>query len=135
MTDSGHIRFTFPKEERLNGKKNIEELFKHGSSFYLHPLLLKYTAQPEETGHNRILISIPKKKFKRAVDRNLLKRRVREIYRLNKKDIFESQPPYYHFAIIYLDKVILPYAQIEDKLITLLKRLKNLKTKADEEKL
>ncbi|MFY0601199.1 MAG: ribonuclease P protein component [Cyclobacteriaceae bacterium] len=134
MSASGHSKNTFRKEERLTGKKNIEELFKHGSSFYLHPFLLKYAAPSDEAESNRILISVPKKKFKRAVDRNLIKRRIKEVYRLNKNTIFQGQPPYYHFAIIYLDKVILPYAQIEEKLIPLLKRLKNLKTKADEEK-
>ncbi|MFT6867989.1 MAG: ribonuclease P protein component [Cyclobacteriaceae bacterium] len=126
MTGSGHIKFTFLKEERLTGKKNIEELFQHGSSFYLHPLLLKYTSKSDDLTCNRILISVPKKKFKRAVHRNLLKRRIKEAYRLNKNQVFQGDPPYYHFAIIYLDKVILPYAQIEEKLIHLLKRLKNL---------
>ncbi len=135
MTGSGHIKYTFLKEERLTGKKNIEELFQHGSSFYLHPLLLKYSDKSESLSCNSILISVPKKKFKRAVHRNLIKRRIREAYRLNKNQIFLDEPPFYHFAIIYLDKVILPYAQIEEKLIVLLKRLKNLKNPSNEEKI
>ncbi|MEP0366839.1 MAG: ribonuclease P protein component [Cyclobacteriaceae bacterium] len=134
MTGSGHAKFTFRKDERLTGKKNIEELFKHGSSFYFHPILIKFLPRPEEST-NRVLVSVPKKKFKRAVDRNLLKRRIKEIYRLNKNQIFEGQPPFYHIAVVYLNQAILPYAEIEPKLIDLLKRIKNLKTKADEEKI
>jgi ribonuclease P protein component len=127
MMESGHIKFTFRKEERLTGKKNIEELFQHGSSFYLHPFLLKYTEKSEGIESNRVLISVPKKKFKRAVERNLLKRRIREAYRLNKNQIFQGDPPFYHIAFIYLDKVILSYGDIEEKLIILMERLKNLK--------
>lgn len=133
MTSPGHIRHTFPKAERLCGKKDIEELFKHGSSFYLKPLLLKYHPKPESQSFNRLLVSVPKKKFKKAVHRNLIKRRIKEAYRLH-KDAISNQPQYFDLGLVYVDELILPFDQIEKKLITLLKRLQNLNQKENEEK-
>ncbi|WP_258105863.1 ribonuclease P protein component [Marinoscillum sp. MHG1-6] len=134
MVDSGRFRLSFSKEERLKGKKNIEELFKHGSSFYLHPLLLKYRSKAADVQCNQLLVSVPKKKFKRAVDRNLLKRRIKEAYRVNKNLLGDDTAPFFHIALIYLDQKVLTYSEIELKLIELLKRLKNQKNKEDEKK-
>ncbi len=115
---------SFPKTERLNKKKSIEELFKKGSSFYLSPLLLKYKPhQIEGTGH-RILFAVPKKKLKRAVDRNLVKRRLREAYRIN-KSLLHSGEQSYDIAIIYQSGEIFSFHHLEQKLITLLRRLAN----------
>ena len=135
MAASGRVKLAFSKEESLKGKKSIEELFKKSSSFYLHPLLIKYVAKSELIGINQVLISVPKKKFKRAVDRNLLKRRIREAYRLNKHQYFEDASTGYHIAILYLDKTILPFSVIQDKLIVLLKRFQNLNNHLDEKKI
>ena len=135
MAASGHVKLAFSRKESLKGKKSIEELFKNSSSFYLHPLLIKYIKVPEVTGCNQILISVPKKKFKRAVDRNLLKRRIREAYRLNKQQVFTDASPSYHIAIIYLDKSKLPFSLIQDKLIVLLKRFQNLNKSPDEKQI
>ncbi len=121
MTESRPKKFGFSKAERLTGKKKIEELFKHGSSFFLHPLLVKFHHTDEEL--HRVLISVPKKKIKRAVDRNLIKRRIREAYRLNKHLVYGEQPRFFHVALIYQDNSILPYSEIEKKLIILLRRL------------
>ena len=66
MQESRPKNFKFPKAEKLTGKKKIEELFQNGSSFFLHPFLVKYLRTDQEI--HRILISVPKKKFKRAVD-------------------------------------------------------------------
>lgn len=129
MTESRPKKFGFPKAERLTGKKKIEELFQHGSSIFLHPFLAKYIESSEAT---RILISVPKKKFKRAVDRNQIKRRIREAYRLNKHLLLEEQDKHFHVAFIYQDANILPYSEIEEKLITLLKRLVQKTTKSNE---
>lgn len=78
-------RFTFKKEERVTGKKRIENLFAHGQSFLAYPFRIVFyeykCAQPELVS---ILISIPKKRLKRATERNRMKRLLREAYRLNK---------------------------------------------------
>lgn len=128
MTDFRPKTFGFPKAERLAGKKRIEELFKDGSSFFLHPFLLKYI--PVTEGPHRILISVPKKKHKRAVDRNLLKRRIGEAYRLNKALLYQEPDQYFHVGIIYQDENILSYSEIEEKLLILLKRLANKTAKS-----
>ena len=120
----GHSEYGFSKSEKLTGKKKIEELFRSGSSFYLDEFQVKY--QPcsnEETSH-RLLITVPKKNFKRAVDRNLLKRRIREAYRLNKKFLIsERHNEFFYIAFIYLSKNILTFKEIENQLIGCLKRL------------
>ena len=131
MIENRPKKFGFPKVEKLTGKKKIEELFQRGSSFFLHPFLLKYTASDAEV--HQILISVPKKKFKRAVDRNLIKRRIREAYRLNKHLIYENPTSYYHVGIIYHDTKILSYTQIEEKLVILLNRLQDHKSTENEE--
>lgn len=79
--------YSFSKEERLCSIKLIEKLFHDGSSFLLYPFRIIWLPQslPSEFPV-QVLISVPKKKFKRAVDRNLLKRRIREIYRLQKSE-------------------------------------------------
>lgn len=115
--------FKFPKAEKLTGKKKIEELFRDGSSIFLHPFLVKHL-QSNESVH-RILISVPKKKMKRAVDRNLLKRRIREAYRLNKHLIYDQPATFYHVGFIYQDTKVLAYKEIEEKLVILLKRLQD----------
>ncbi|MFY0607841.1 MAG: ribonuclease P protein component [Cyclobacteriaceae bacterium] len=132
MNQSGHS-FSFPQKENLKGKKLIEELFKNGSSFYFHPLLVKVLPESDKTiKHNRVLFSVPKKKFKRAVDRNLLKRRMRESYRLNKPALFPpSVNQFYQIAFVYTDKSILPYSAINEKLIQALERLVEIDSDKD----
>jgi ribonuclease P protein component len=117
------LSYTFPKNERLSGKKEIEELFKNGSSFYLHPFIFRYIQAEKERKH-KVLFSVPKKKFKRAVDRNLIKRRLREAYRLNKHHLNNS-PHFYYLGFVYIEKEIVPFSEIESRLVKTLKRFTN----------
>lgn len=128
MSDSGQS-YRFPKGEKLVSKKGIEELFKSGSSFYLRPLLVKYKVADDDT--NKAMFSVSKRNFKRAVDRNLLKRRMREVYRLNKHLLSSDSNTFYHMAFVYVDKSIVPYDQIEPKLKKLIKRLTGQESKKD----
>ena len=84
--------FTFKKTERLSSKKDIEALFKKSNSFLVYPLKITYRISAfEETGFPaRLLVSVPKRNFKKAVDRNLLKRRIRESYRQLKPKFYEE---------------------------------------------
>jgi len=76
---------TFTKEERLCSRKSLDLLFKNGSSFLLYPFRLSYLFVPgEHTFPAQVVINVSKKRFKRAHDRNLIKRRIREVYRLHK---------------------------------------------------
>jgi ribonuclease P protein component len=112
--------FSFPKSERLHKKKTIQELFDKGSSFYLYPFRVFFQNAPDLPA-NQVLFSVSKRNFKRAVDRNLLKRRMREAYRLNKHSIPGTSK--FQIAYIYTSKELLPVNQIEEKMVLSFKRL------------
>ena len=112
--------FSFKKAERLSKKKLIQELFSKGSSFYLHPFKVIYL-KSTNSELNQILISVPKSNFKRAADRNAIKRRIREGYRLNKTALTSDKN--FLIAYIYSAKEILPSAVIHQKVISSLKKI------------
>lgn len=125
------LSFGFGKNERLCSRKSIDELFRqHDASASAYPLriLAKFQPKSETKGDEiQILISVPRRNFKRAVVRNLLKRRIREAYRLQKHSV--NWPPIYpqkqlHIAFIYTAKEILPFQIIEKKLIWAVEKLK-----------
>lgn len=116
-------RYHFQKSERLNSKKSIKELFSKGSSFFIYPFKVIYLAGNSPVP--QVLFTVPKKSFKKAVERNLIRRRVKEIYRLNKHIIWSEagESISLSVAFIYVAKDILPYNQMETKLKKCLLRL------------
>lgn len=115
------MEFRFRKEEKLKSEKLIKELFEKGSSFYSFPFKVTTMPNPDQSApFHQILVSVSRKNFKRAVDRNLIKRRTRESYRLNKNLLKDS--PRLLIAYIYTAKEILTFAQIQDRLVKTLKR-------------
>jgi ribonuclease P protein component len=123
VMNEARISYRFPKSERLTSKRDIEELFKNGSSFFDFPLLVKYLNSSES--RHQVLISVPKKYQKKAVKRNRLKRKIRESYRLN-KHLLESIDSKY-IGIIYLSKEDMSFNQLEIKLKAILARLSSTK--------
>lgn len=124
MTDK---KFTLTKEERLSWKRYIDLLFEKGQSFVAFPLRVIYLfVEDEMPARASILISVSKKKFKRAVKRNKIKRQVREAYRLQKPELIthlEGRNKNLLIAFLYIDKEIHPHTTIEKamkKTVTLL---------------
>ncbi len=77
--------YSFPKEERLCGKKNIGVLLSEGNKYYLYPFAVKWMELTgDEINSINVLIAVPKSIFKKSVDRNKIKRLTREAYRRNK---------------------------------------------------
>ncbi len=120
-------KLTFKKHEKLSSEKAIQELFQKGSFFYLSPFKVLSVPQPVQSASSQVLISVPARNFKRAVDRNKIKRRIREAYRLNKSR-FESGSKLL-IAYIYVAKDILPSAEIHQKLPLTLEKLYAAKEK------
>lgn len=118
-------QFTLSKAERLSGKNNIDLLFSQGHSFVVYPFRIVYAFLPAEQQESRaaMFVSVPKKKFKRAVKRNLIRRRVKEAYRLNKQlllPVLEEQKLHVGVAFLYLDREVREYQNIESKMKELL---------------
>lgn len=115
-------RQTLLKSERLNSKTAIQMLFAGGNtSFPAFPLRVVYMQVDDSLSKDAasILISVPKKKFKRAVKRNLVKRQVREVYRKNKHillDVLAQKDKKLVLAFIWLDSAIHPTSQVEERM-------------------
>ena len=104
---------TFNKDERLTHKKLIDALFKSGTSVKSFPILMVWNkVKGEGMPIAQVGFSVPKRSFKKAVDRNLLKRRMREAYRLN-KNIMEGVAGSYAMMLIYMGKESKAYDEIE----------------------
>ena len=111
------MSFSLKKHEILRSKKKIKELFDNGSSFFLYPYKVFFIPNPS-LNNNEVLFTVSKKTFKRAVDRNLIRRRMREAYRLNKNILKSNEKESLSISIglIYISKFKLPYIDIENKL-------------------
>lgn len=120
--------YTFSKKERLNSKKNIARLFESGSTFFTYPFKVYYHFDTvvDNTSAASVLFSIGKKQFKKAVDRNRVKRLCREVYRLNKYillDKLEEKNSRLEIAFIYVGKTIPDFPELQAKMQKILGQL------------
>ena len=120
---------TFKKQEKLKKSKLITQLFTEGKSLTVFPIKLIYL-QVEHNSQYKIQagVSASKRNFKKAVDRNKIKRLLREVYRKNKYLIYQSENTKKHiFMFIYLGKNELDYKTLEEKIVELIHKflLKN----------
>ena len=113
--DRGKIDFSFHKTERLCSKKIIDKLFIEGKIIFVYPVKIVYLETSLTSKFPvQAVFTVGKRNFKRAVQRNLIKRRMREAYRLNKHQFYvkigEKQVAVF---FIYTAKTISEYKQIE----------------------
>lgn len=115
--------YSYPKAEKLKSKKIIDLLFTEGKSVSKYPLRLVYIQHDfEEEVPIKMGVSVSKKYFKNAVDRNYFKRVLRECYRLNKHLLINNLNEKYCFMFFYQSKDRLEYAEINEKTILLFEK-------------
>ncbi|MCM1005527.1 MAG: ribonuclease P protein component [Prevotella sp.] len=154
--DTPARRLTFRKGERLRHHALVEQLFDSGESVYAYPLRMFYRFQdeaqmlqmfhgclPHSLDRLQMMITVPKKKFRHAVDRVWLRRRIREAYRLNRNNLkdklsADTKGRYLQIAFLYVGGEKRDYAAIEKKMIKLLEKAETVLApeaeNADEEK-
>ena len=117
------MKQSYSKSEKLKGEKLLDALFSQGRSVTAYPLRLIFI--PADFSDKVLVktgVSVPKRQFKRAVDRIRIKRLIREAYRLNKPIIFNNITTQYAFMILYIGNEKPSFAEIESALKTLFKK-------------
>ena len=129
------MNFNYPKNEKLKSKISIGLLFSEGKSVSKYPLRLVYhSGSLNENEKIKMGVSVSKKNFKKAVDRNHFKRILRETYRLNKHILLDNLNKSYAFMFFYQTKERLTYEEINTKTIQLFEKFvaQNLKKESSE---
>jgi ribonuclease P protein component len=118
---------TFCKEERLCNKRHIFLLQREAQVFFQYPFTVKWMEVPStEDSSVRILTAVPKRNFKKAVDRNAVKRLIKEAYRLNKEIVLNSTVQHNKNIIImllYSGKKIVAFKEVETKIVLILQQI------------
>lgn len=113
---------SLPQSERLRGKIRIDNLFNNAKGVLSYPYRVLFT--PNGTEKSVIMVSIPKRKFKHAVDRNLLRRRTREAYRLNKSILSQtSNNKGLDIAFLYIGDKKEEFAYLQKKMCDALNKI------------
>lgn len=119
--------YKLKKDEKLCSRTAVNRLFDDGKSLMAFPLRVAYRLRPQGEHPAQFLISIPKKRIRRAVMRVTLRRRVREAYRLTRRDLLLPELIRtgwgVDIAFVYLDKTPAPYSVIHEKMTQLLQRV------------
>ena len=117
------MRQTFHKNERLRSKVVLEELVNRGNSLKKHPFVLVWKKLDEkQESPIRIAFSVSKKRFPLAVDRNEMKRRITEVYRVNKAGWYDELSGNHALLLIYTSNKKMKTVDLESKLISIFKR-------------
>ena len=115
------------KDEKLCSRAAVNRLFDEGRSLMAFPLRAAYRLRPRGDHPVQFLISIPKKRIRKAVGRVALRRRVREAYRLNRRQlllpVLDQLDCGVDIAFVYLDNTQAPYSVINEKMVGLLNRI------------
>jgi len=125
------MRNTFGKNERLKNKIAIANLYEKGRHINQYPIKIVWKVEKAQDSNDfpaKVVLSVSKKKFKKAVDRNRVKRLLKETYRVNKNELVSALKDSnleLHFFLVYLDKNLPEYHALENKIKTALQRLIN----------
>jgi ribonuclease P protein component len=120
------LKFTYSKKDRLKSKKLIDQLFTEGQSISVYPLRLVYLQTSfDDTVKTKTGVSVSKRFFKTAVDRNRIKRLMRETYRLNKAVYFNNITTQYALMILYIGNTKPTFTQVETKMNLLFEKFNN----------
>jgi ribonuclease P protein component len=125
-------RFGFGRKEKLKSRKQIEELFFNGKNFSVFPLRVTYVFLPSEEATVQVGVTAGKRYFKKAVDRNRIKRLIREAYRLQKNDLLDVLSQRHQSCslfFMYTDKTISSFSVIKEAMNKCLIRLEKLAPK------
>lgn len=119
--------FAFPKQEKLTGETTVNALFLNGRSMMAYPMRIVWSITPaKERPSVKVLMSVPKKKLKHAVDRNRVKRLLRETYRLHKHDLSEAVDECnldLQIAFVWIPNEVLTFDKVERKMMDALQKL------------
>jgi ribonuclease P protein component len=127
------MNFTYPKSQKLKSKITIGLLFTDGKSVSKYPLRLVYHSSALSDGQIiKMGVSVSKKNFKKAVDRNYFKRILRETYRLNKHILIDNLDKPYAVMLFYQTKDRLSYDEINTKTIQLFEKFVAQNIKKDQ---
>jgi ribonuclease P protein component len=123
------MAYTFKKEEKLKSRKTISALFAHGQTINAYPIKVYWLSNTFESLQSpQFGFSVPKKKFKSAVERNRIKRLMREAVRLNKPELIDGTTfANYSFMFLYIGKEEESYQNIATKINLCLTRLRDKK--------
>ena len=117
-------QFSFSKSERISEKKIIDNLFSSGKKFSVYPFDVRFLNQDENSDSiSKVLITVSSSKIKSAVKRNLLKRRIKESYRINKNIISNKL---LMIAFVYVSEEIFTFSVIDKAIKKVLKKLSEL---------
>jgi len=125
------LKNTFRKQDKLKSSLSIETLYRANQFMVLYPLkcYFLFSELKESQSAIRVAFTVPKKTFKNAVQRSVLKRRMREAYRLNFRKILETiinqNVQQLQLLIIYIGKEMVDYGTIEKNMQTLLQKICN----------
>ena len=117
------MKQTFSKSEKLKSEKQLSALFTNGHTVTAFPLKLIF--MPMDFSDNvkiKVGVSVPKRRFKKAVDRIRIKRLMREAYRLNKRVLFNNITTQYALMILYIGDEKPSYAEVESTMIKLFEK-------------
>lgn len=114
----------FPSSEKLKSKILIDRLFSEGKSIKKYPVLLLYLPLNDPAViSNKTGVSVPKRNFKKAVERNFLKRLMREAFRKNKYIVENNLKQKFAFMFIYTSRTNVDYDQMSTCISGILKKL------------